>query len=127
MPLLDFDVPLVIHDGVEDRGEHAHQHAQERKAAHTGVPAAFLFVDDGERGEEHVECSVDGRGVEGEEEDDWFVEEQYPWSCEYGLQAFAYCHFFFAYVEFTPVVFSGYTGEPGGAFAEKDWGVGLWD
>ena len=127
MPFLDSDVPLVIHDGVDHRGKHAHQHAQERKAADAGVPAAFLLVDDGEGGEEHVEGSVDGCGVEGEEEDDWFVEEQYPWPCEYGLQAFAYCHFLFAHVEFTPVVFSGYTGEPGGAFAEKDWGVGLWD
>lgn len=127
MPLLHPDIPLVIHNGINYRGKHTHQHAQERKAAHAGVPAAFLFVDDGEGGEEHVEGSVDGCGVEGEEEDDWFVEEKHPWTCEYSLQALSYCHFFFAHVELTSVVFSGYTGELCGAFAEEDWGVGLWD
>lgn len=50
------------------------------QACDAGVPSALLLVYDWECGEEHVQCSVDEGGVEGEQENDWLGEEEDPWA-----------------------------------------------
>jgi len=72
------DVALVVGDGVRDGEEHADHDAQEGETPDALVPPAVQLVYDRERGEEHVERSVDDGHVDGKEQDNGLPEEENP-------------------------------------------------
>ena len=59
-------------DGTED---HANGDAEERERADAEVPAALFLEGDGVGFEEEVQQTVDEGHVEGEEEEDWFLDQ----------------------------------------------------
>ena len=79
-------VTIVIRDGIDDGGHHADSHTDEREAANAFVPAAALLKNDGESGEEHIQCSVYDGHVYTEEEHDGFSQEEYPRTREGGFE-----------------------------------------
>lgn len=75
-----------VDDRDEDRQDGADEDTKEGQAADARVPPVAELEDDGVRGKVEVEDTVDERGVDGEDDDDRFVDEELPRSEEGRLE-----------------------------------------
>ncbi len=72
------DVAPIVPNGISDSNHHAYHDAEERETSYSFAPAAHFLEDDWKGSEEHVQRAVDDGHIDGDEEDDWFTEEEDP-------------------------------------------------